>query len=71
MISVKQLSYLTVILIFSTGILYLPSITIRHAGNGGWLSPFISMMVGIMVLFIILFFHKTLFYTSLKLAHSL
>ncbi len=57
MISVKQLSYLTVILIFSTGILYLPSITIRHAGNGGWLSPFISMMVGIMVLFIILFFH--------------
>ncbi len=58
MISVKQLSYLTVILIFSTGILYLPSIAIRQAGNGGWISPFISMAVGMIVLFIVFFFHQ-------------
>ncbi len=57
MISVKQLSYLTVIMIFSTGILYLPSIAIRQAGNGGWASPIISMSVGIIVLFVVYFFY--------------
>ena len=57
MISSKQLSYLTVALIFSTGILYLPSITLKHSGNGGWLSPFISMLAGMIVIFIITFLH--------------
>ncbi len=57
MISVKQLNYLTVIVIFSTGILYLPSIAISQAGNGGWISPFMSMSVGMIVLFIVFFFY--------------
>ena len=57
MISVKQLNYLTVIVIFSTGILYLPSIAISQAGNGGWISPFMSMTVGLIVLLIVFFFY--------------
>jgi len=46
-ITPKQFYRLMVILIISTGILDLPSISIRAAGNGGWLSPLLSSLIGL------------------------
>lgn len=70
MISVKQLSMLTVVLIFATAILYLPSISLKHSGNGGFLSPWVSMIVGMIVILMMvtLFraYHQPTFLTLLK-----
>ncbi len=58
MISVKQLSYLIAAEIFSTGILYLPSISLKQSGNGGWLSPFFSLLAGIIVILVLTFLYQ-------------
>ena len=58
MISGKQLTRLTAALIFSTAILYLPSISLKESGNGGWASPLLSMLIGIIVVIVIYQLHR-------------
>jgi spore germination protein KB len=45
-ITTRQLYRLIVMIILPTALLSIPTITLQKAGNGGWLSPVISMMVG-------------------------
>jgi spore germination protein KB len=48
-ITTKQLYRLIVMLILPTALLSVPTVTLQKGGNGGWLSPLLSMMVGVVV----------------------
>ena len=52
-LTVNQVSRLAVILITSTAVLYIPSLVMQQAGNGGWVSPALSMLFGLLVIFMV------------------
>ncbi len=42
-----------VILITPTAVLYIPSLVMQQAGNGGWISPALSLLFGLFVTFMV------------------
>lgn len=57
-ITPRQLYRLLVLLVLPTALLSIPTVTLKQAGNGGWLSPFFSSLIGTAVFLVVYRLYK-------------